>query len=267
MSQSTITPNANERKVAQFSTSTNSANNNYKNITVAGSGVLGYQIAVQAAFHGFNVTVYDINDEVLTKAKARFADLAQQHQHDLGETDEQVKQAQQNLSYTADLTAALKDADLLIEAVPESLDIKKDFYTKASAAAPEKTIFASNSSTLLPSVLAKFTDRPEKFLMMHFANQIWIRNIAEIMAHAGTNPTVVDQLTEFAKQIGMVPINVKKETSGYVLNSLLNPFLNAGMQLYLQGFADIQTIDKTWMLGTGAPIGPFAFYDMIYLTL
>ena len=239
---------------------------NFTHITVAGSGVLGYQIAVQAAFHGFKVVVYDINDEVLNKAKTKFANIAKRHQDDLGETSEQAKQAEQNLRYTSDLTAALKDADLLIEAVPEDVAIKKDFYQKASAAAPEKTVFVSNSSTMLPSDLVKFTDRPAKFLMMHFANEIWKRNLAEIMSHADTDPNVFDAVTAFAKQIGMVPIIVNKETSGYVLNSLLNPWLNAGMQLYIQGIADIQTIDKTWMLGTGSPMGPFAFYDMLGLT-
>ena len=110
---------------------------NFTHITVAGSGVLGYQIAVQAAFHGFKVVVYDINDEVLNKAKTKFANIAKRHQDDLGETSEQAKQAEQNLRYSSDLSAALKDADLLIEAVPEDVAIKKDFYQKASAAAPE----------------------------------------------------------------------------------------------------------------------------------
>ena len=103
---------------------------NFTHITVAGSGVLGYQIAVQAAFHGFKVVVYDINDEVLNKAKTKFADIAKRHQDDLGETSEQAKQAEQNLRYSSDLSAALKDADLLIEAVPEDVAIKKDFYQK-----------------------------------------------------------------------------------------------------------------------------------------
>ena len=181
---------------------------NFKNITVAGSGVLGYQIAVQAAFHGFKVVVYDINAEVLNKAKTKFADIAKRHQDDLGETSEQAKQAEQNLRYSSDLSTALKDADLLIEAVPEDVAIKKDFYQKASAAAPEKTVFVSNSSTMLPSDLVKFTDRPAKFLMMHFANEIWKRNLAEIMSHADTDPNVFDAVTAFAKQIGMVPIIV-----------------------------------------------------------
>ncbi len=113
----------------------------YKNITVAGSGVLGYQIAFQTAFHGFNVTVYDINDAVLEKAKAKFKDLSESYKKDLKATQEQLDQTFKNLSYNADLGAAVANADLLIEAVPESPAIKIDFYHKLAKVAPEKTIY------------------------------------------------------------------------------------------------------------------------------
>jgi len=165
------------------------------------------------------------------------------------------------LAYTTDLHEALKDADLLIEAVPESLDIKQDFYQKASAAAPAKTVFASNSSTLLPSVLSTFTNRPEKFLMLHFANHIHIRNTVELMAAPSCDPQVYADVIEFAKAIGMLPIAVKKEQSGYVLDSLLIPLLVAGLKLWANGVADAATIDKTWMIATGSPFGPMAILD------
>jgi 3-hydroxyacyl-CoA dehydrogenase len=135
---------------------------NFKNVTVAGSGVLGYQIAFQTAFHGFNVTVYDINDEVLEKAKTKFQILSEAFKKDLGATQEQLDATKSRLSYHSDLAEAVKDADLLIEAVPENPQIKIDFYQKLAKVAPEKTVFATNSSTLLPSQFAEFTGRPEK---------------------------------------------------------------------------------------------------------
>ena len=114
---------------------------NFQNITVAGSGVLGYQIAFQTAFHGFNVTVYDINDEALEKAKAKFDILSEAYRTDLKATPEQLDAAFKNLQYTANLAEAVKNADLLIEAVPESPQIKIDFYEKLRSVAPEKNNF------------------------------------------------------------------------------------------------------------------------------
>ena len=237
-----------------------------KNVTVAGSGVLGFQIAFQTAIHGFETTVYDISDEVLEKAKAKFEGLAESHKKDLGATEEQITKARERLHYSSDLAFAVKDADLLIEAVPEDIKIKTEFYKQLSAIAPEKTIFVSNSSTLLPSQFAEVTGRPAQYLNLHFANQIWLRNTAEIMPHPGTDEKITEEIVDFSKAIGMVPILVKKEVPGYVLNSLLNPFLNAGMQLWIGDYATPETIDKTWMLGTGSPYGPMALYDIIGLT-
>ncbi|MBQ4914591.1 3-hydroxyacyl-CoA dehydrogenase [Maribacter sp. MMG018] len=239
---------------------------NYKNITIAGSGVLGYQIAFQSAFHGFHVTVYDINDDVLEKAKAKFNILSEAFKKDLNASQQQIDQAGQNLSYTSNLAEAVKDADLLIEAVPENPAIKTDFYTKLAKVAPEKTVFATNSSTLLPSQFAESTGRPSKFLALHFANNIWIHNTAEIMGHDTTDPKVFEDVVEFAKAIGMLALPLHKEQPGYILNSLLVPLLSAATRLLVTEVADPQTIDKTWMKATGAPAGPFGILDVVGIT-
>ncbi|HAU52554.1 MAG TPA: hypothetical protein DCW66_05115 [Sphingobacterium sp.] len=186
-----------------------------KKISVAGSGVLGYQIAFQTAFHGFDVTVYDINAEIVNRAKSKFDDLAKNYRIDIQATDAQIAAAKEHLSYTSNLEEALKDADLLIEAIPEEIQIKKDFYKQAAQLAADKTIFASNSSTLLPSQFADSTGRPQQFLNLHFANQIWLRNTAEIMAHPKTDENIKKEIIQFSKDIGMVPIVVNKE---YILS-------------------------------------------------
>lgn len=193
---------------------------NFKNITIAGSGVLGYQIAFQTAFHGFNVTVYDLNEESLDKTKSKFATLSECYRKDLKATQAQLDDTFNRLSFTSDLAAAVQDADLLIEAVPEDPQIKTAFYQQLAKVAPEKTIFATNSSTMLPSQFAEATGRPEKFLALHFANRIWRFNTAEVMGHASTDPAVFDALLAFAKSIGMLPLPVYKEQPGYILNSL-----------------------------------------------
>ncbi|CEG23693.1 putative 3-hydroxybutyryl-CoA dehydrogenase [Planococcus massiliensis] len=236
---------------------------NYKNVTVAGSGVLGSQIAYQTAFKGFDVTVYDINDAAIEASKERIAKLQENYKKDLSASDEEVKAAFERMAFHTDLATAVADADLVIEAIPEVVAIKTEFYTNLGKVAPEKTIFATNSSTLLPSQFADATGRPEKFLALHFANTIWLNNTAEIMKHAGTDMQVFDDVVEFAKAIGMVALPLHKEQPGYILNSLLVPLLDAAELLLVNEVSDAETIDKTWMIATKAPMGPFAILDVV----
>lgn len=234
-----------------------------KNVTVAGTGVLGSQIAFQTAFKGFEVSAYDINDEAVKKGDERFKVLQKRYQDDKYGTKGEVEAGYKRISLHTDLAKAVANADLVIEAVPEVLDIKKDFYKKLAQVAKKDTIFASNSSTMIPSQLVASTGRPEKYLHLHFANEIWRLNIAEIMRHEGTAEEVFDEVIEFAKAIAMVPIPLHKEQPGYVLNTLLVPHIKASIQLVVDGIADPEVVDKTWMISTGAPLGPFAFLDII----
>lgn len=234
----------------------------FKHILIAGSGVLGSQIAFQTAFSGLKVTVYDINEQAIEAAKQRF-DHLQKVYADFFKDSEKAKQARQSLVLTSDLATAVKGIDLVIEAIPEVLDIKRKFYQSLGKLADANTVFASNSSTLLPSQIAEYTGRPEKFLALHFANTIWKNRTAEIMGHPTTNSIYVEQVTQFARDIGMVPFVLKKEKSGYILNSLLVPLLGAAMELWVKDIADPHTIDKNWMISTGAPTGPFAILDIV----
>jgi len=237
-----------------------------KNVVVLGTGVLGSQIAFQSAYHGFDVTAYDINNDVLEQAKGRFAGLVDTYKNEVkGAADGKADEALTRVSYSSDLADAVKDADLVIEAIPEILDLKRSTYATLGDVAPAKTIFATNSSTLLPSDIADSTGRPDRFLALHFANHVWAFNTAEIMGTAQTDPAVFDTVVEFAGEIGMVPIPIHKEKAGYVLNSMLVPFLNAGLALAAGGYAAPEDVDKTWRIGTGAPMGPFQIYDVVGL--
>ena len=202
-----------------------------KKVTVLGTGVLGSQIAYQTAFHGFEVTAWDID----------------------GAKDGKSAAALERITVTSDLADAVKDADLVIEAVPENPAIKTDTWTKVGELAPEKTIFATNTSTLLPSSFMEATGRPEKFLALHYANRIWAMNTAEIMGTSKTDAAVFDTVVEFATEQGMVPIPLKKEQPGYVLNSLLVPLLNAASALLVNEVAEPETIDATWRMARARP--------------
>jgi 3-hydroxybutyryl-CoA dehydrogenase len=235
-------------------------------VTVLGTGVLGSQIAFQSAFKGCIVTAYDINDDVLVGARKRFDALADTYAREVaGATQDDCRAALDRLTLTSDLAAAVDDADLVIEAIPEIVDLKRETFAKIGDFAPAKTIFATNSSTLLPSELKDATGRPDRFLALHFANRVWQFNTAEIMGTTDTDPDVYQRVVEFAKGIGMIPIELHKEKAGYVLNSLLVPFLHAAAELAAGGYADPADVDTTWRIATGAPLGPFQIYDIIGL--
>lgn len=236
-------------------------------VTVLGTGVLGSQIAFQTAFHGFDVTAYDISDAAIAGARDRLAELATTYRNEVpGAGDGKAEQTEASITLTTDLAAAVQDADLVIEAVPEVLTIKEQTYRQLGKLAPEKTIFATNSSTLLPSDMKDYTGRPGKFLALHFANRVWRFNTAEVMGTPETDPQVFRVVVEFAAAIGMEPIELHREKAGYVLNSLLVPLLNAAMSLGAGGFAEPEAVDKTWRIATGAPVGPFQMLDIIGLT-
>ena len=232
-------------------------------VTVFGAGVLGTQVAWQIATHGYQTWVYDIDKGVLDNARKKHHELAQLFVSKLGYDNAAVEKAFELLHYTTDLQQAVENTDLTSESIPEKFEIKRDFYKQLSPLLPDKTILTTNSSTMVPSMFAEFTGRPEKFLALHFANPVWKANIAEIMGHQGTSKEVFDVVVDFARSIGLVPIPIYKEQPGYVLNSLLVPWLTAAETLYFDGVADFKSIDKTWMISTGSPIGPFGIIDII----
>ncbi len=234
-----------------------------KNITIAGGGTLGSQVAWQAAFKGFDVIVYDAFDTGLEASKSFHMQFAELFMANRGVSPKEIDETFNRLSYTTNLEEAVKDADLISESIPENMDLKKRFYQELAKAAPEKTIFTTNSSTTLPSDYAELSGRPEKFLALHFANGIWEANIGEIMGHPGTDPEIFNRVVKFASEIGMVPIPIYKEQNGYILNTLLSPLLDAAGDLFFNGVADFESIDKTWMVSMGTKIGPFGIMDMI----
>jgi len=260
----------------------------YKKIVVAGGGVLGSQIAFQTAYSGFNVVILirkedskkDVEDKLSNLNKTYLKMINDMSNKDSGiwargivgyedfNKDLCIKQANmalKNINIINSQEDALKDADLVIESITEIFDIKKSFYLEIANKLDEKTILVTNSSTLLPSKLAKFTGREKKFLSMHFANSIWKNNICEIMGHGNTDNNIFDEVFEFAKAIKMIPLKVMSEKSGYLLNSMLVPFLLSSMDLLANGVGNPEDIDKAWKLGTGAPKGPFEIIDTVGL--
>ena len=260
----------------------------YKKVVVAGGGVLGSQIAFQSAYCGFDVTIWlrsessigrtqpkidKLKDTYLAAieamsqdTKAWCAGIADSDHFDKDACIAKTLAAYENLKLELDLTKACENADLVIESMTENVQDKITFYEKLAPVLPEKTVIVTNSSTLLPSQFAKYTGRPNKYLSLHFANSIWKNNTAEIMAQNQTEQKFFDEVMEFGNQIRMISLPVKKEKNGYLLNSMLVPFLLSGLDLYVSGVSDPQSIDIAWTRGTGAPKGPFQIFDTVGLT-
>lgn len=263
-----------------------------KNVVVIGGGVLGSQIAYQAAYCGFNVTIWLRSEGSIGRCQPKLDHLKEVY-HDtitlmasdegktpqnwaIGISDyedfdkekclEKADRAYENIKLELDLSKAVGDADLIIESMAENVEQKIDIYKNMADLLPEKTVIVTNSSTLLPSKFAKYTKRPNKYLSLHFANSIWKNNMTEVMAQKQTDQKYFDLIMDFAKEIRMIPLPVRKEKSGYLLNSMLVPLLFSGMDLYVNGISDPESIDKAWTLGTGAPKGPFQILDTVGLT-
>lgn len=236
----------------------------FARVTVLGLGVLGAQIALQTAAHGVDVTGYDVDEAALQVGRGRLDAFASAAAAQVADPDA-YRDAPAGIRLTADLTEAVRDADLVIEAVTERLELKRDVWAKVGAAAPQGTVFATNSSSLLPSAIADATGRPDRFLALHFANHIWAQNTAEIMGTPETDAAVADRVEAFAAAIGMVPIRLRREQPGYIVNSLLIPLMSAAAELLVRDVADPETIDLTWRTATGAPLGPFQIYDIVGL--
>lgn len=257
-------------------------------VVVAGGGVLGSQIAFQTAYCGFDVTIWLRSEGSIGRTQPKIDSVYKSYIEAIegmadgsgawcaGIADSnapfnkeaclaKVEQAYKNLKLELDLAKAVSDADLVIESMSEDPKAKIDVYQKLAPLLPEKALLASNSSTLLPSQFAKFTGRPEKYGSLHFANSIWKNNTAEVMGHDGTSKETFEKLMEFANQIRMIALPVRKEKSGYLLNSMLVPFLLSGLDLWASGVSDPKSIDIAWEHGTGAPKGPFRIIDTVGL--
>lgn len=261
---------------------------NYKKIVIAGGGILGTQIAFQSAYCGFDVIILIREEDPIKDVKDKLDNLYNVYRETINSMNPKdvtswargiadvdsfdkdkcllkVEEAYNNIKIETDQSKALNDADLVIESITENFDIKVAFYKQIAPLLPEKTVVVTNSSTLLPSKLAKYTGREEKYLAMHFANTIWKNNIAEIMKQDKTDEKYFDEIIKFAEKINMIPLAAREEKSGYLLNSMLVPFLLCAMDLVANGISDPETIDKAWTLGTGAPKGPFQIMDTVGL--
>jgi 3-hydroxybutyryl-CoA dehydrogenase len=236
-----------------------------RRVAIVGAGTMGQQIGFQCAGFGYDVVLYDIDASALEAASARIDAYAASLETGGAITAERRAAARARITLTSELADAARDADLVSEAVPEDPDLKGRVLAEWSAACPARTIFMTNTSTLLPSQFAQASGRPDRVLALHFHIPVWTNNLADVMPHAGTAPEVTQLVVAFARRIGQVPIELRREHNGYVFNSMYGALNTAAIGLAEQGVASIEDIDRAWMHITKAPVGPLGALDAVGL--
>lgn len=231
-------------------------------IAVIGAGNMGHQIAICAALSGFQVRCTDTNSDILDKA-INFADNYLQERVNKGKlTEEAANQARVNLVFTPSVKEAAKDADLVIEAIIEKLDIKRTLFSQLDKICPPHTILATNSSYIVSSKIADATTRPDKVCNMHFFNPALVMKLVEVVKGSHVSDETVDSVMNAATKMGKTPVLLHKEIYGFLVNRLLQATRQEALKLLDMGIASFEDIDTAAKNGLGYPMGPFQLLDL-----
>lgn len=232
-----------------------------KRVGVLGCGLMGSGIAEISAKAGIETWVREVSDQFVEKGKASIT-------KSLGKAVEKGKleaaardAALGNLKFTTRLED-LKDCDIVIEAVTEDLTLKNEMFGVLDKICPPQTIFASNTSSLTVADMAAATSRPDRVLGLHFFNPVPVMKLVEVVRTIATSDDAYQTAYAFAKKIGKEPVEAK-DTSGFIVNRLLVPYMLDAIRCLEQGLATIEDIDKSMVMGTGYPMGPFVLADFV----
>ena len=236
-----------------------------RRVLIVGAGTMGQQIGLQCAMHGYTVVLYDIAADRLETAMAHIkgfvAHLTASQRLDPAEAEAALAR----LSVTTDAAAAAAEADLVSESVPEEPGLKGRVFAQLNALCPPRTIFTTNTSTLLPSMFAAASGRPAQLVALHFHSYVWDANVVDVMPHPGTSAETVQTVLGFARRIGQIPIELKRESSGYVFNAMLSALNEAALTLVARGVASVEDVDRAWMGVMKTTVGPFGILDFVGL--
>ncbi len=227
-----------------------------KNVGIVGAGFTGKQIAAQTALHDFVVSVYDIDPEVLEGAEKYISGVLKR---------KNKIESIQNVSYYSNLDKALEDVDLVVEAVPENLELKKKIFSQIDNIAPIHTIIGTNSSSYPVSKIESAVKRKDKVLNLHFYPPIPMRPMVDIMAGSETSEETFEKGKQWIIDIKCEPLVVKKECLGFVFNRIWHAVKKECLKIWDGGYAEIETVDTAWKIFTGMKMGPFTMMDGIGL--
>jgi 3-hydroxybutyryl-CoA dehydrogenase len=234
-----------------------------KTVGVVGCGLMGSGIAQVCAEAGYAVRVREVSDDLLAKGLGRIEGFLKKGVERGKMAPERMKEVRGRLQGTTSLQA-LGDCDLVIEAVVESLDRKREVYTALDAACPAHAIFASNTSSLSITEMAATTRRADRFVGLHFFNPVPLMKLVEVVRSPLTSPASFETAFEFAKSLGKTPVRATDKT-GFIVNRLLVPYLLDAVRAVEEGVASIADIDEGMRLGCGHPMGPLTLLDFVGL--
>ena len=238
-----------------------------KTIAVIGAGNMGHQIALHAAISGFTVNCTDLNPETLAKAKQFVENYLQQRVDKERLTQQQADQAKANIHFVDNLEAAVSQADYVIEAVIEVLEIKRALFKDLDRLAPAHAILASNSSMIVSSKIADATARPGQVLNVHFFNPALVMKLVEVVQGPHVSDDTLQTSMALVRKLNKEPVHLKKEVEGFLLNRILNAIGREASWLLEMGVASVEDIDKACVFGAGHPMGPFRLNDLTGLDL
>jgi len=239
-----------------------------KSVTIFGSGLMGSGIAQVAAETGHNVVLVDVNDGALEKSKKGINSslsrvIKKKFEKDQAGGEKYLSDAMGRIKTTTQLEEGAK-SDLIIEAIVENIDVKRDLWKKLDALAPQHTLFASNTSSLPILAQAEATKRADRFGGLHFFNPVPVMQLVEVIKTEKTSEETHNALLEFGRAVGKKAITCQ-DTPGFVVNRLLVPYLMESVRLYERGVASKEDIDIAMKLGAGYPMGPFQLLDYVGL--
>ncbi|MEP0367303.1 MAG: 3-hydroxybutyryl-CoA dehydrogenase [Cyclobacteriaceae bacterium] len=235
-----------------------------KKITVIGSGTMGNGIAHVFAQFGNKVNLIDISEAALEKALKTIEKNLDRQVSKEKITDADKQSALANISTGTDIIAGVSEADLVVEAASENFDIKKQIFQTIDAAAPEKTILATNTSSISITKIAAETKRPEKVIGMHFMNPVPVMKLVEVIKGYATSAETTDTVMQLSKSLNKVPVEVN-DYPGFVANRILMPMINEAIYSLYEGVAGVNEIDTVMKLGMAHPMGPLQLADYIGL--
>lgn len=236
-----------------------------KRICVVGAGTMGHQIALQCATHNYDVHLVDVTKEVLGNAQEKIREILEERVNRGEISSDSMEKTLSKISYTTDLEKAAGDADFVIEAVYEDVEVKRQVFSQLNRICPSHTILATNSSSIRCSLIADATKRPEKVLNMHFLNPLWVRPLVEVMGSSSTSEESIETTVQLGQRIGLTPVTVNGEATGYVFNRLWRAIKKASLHLVDKGYASFEDVDRAFMIGIPAPFGPFMGMDTVGL--
>jgi 3-hydroxybutyryl-CoA dehydrogenase len=235
-----------------------------QNIVVIGSGVMGRGIAYVAAVSGFSVQLCDINEQSLNSAKEEIAKIFNKGIERNKITEEEKNAAEERLHYTNNMDQSVSHADLIIEAVPEKIEIKKSIFEEIDRLAPAHCLFATNTSTMSPTEIGSFTNRPQKVIAMHFFNPVHKMPLVEIIKGLETDEHTVNVIQETARRMKKETV-VVNEFPGFVTSRISALVGNEAFYMLQEGIGSPEDIDKAIKLGLNYPMGPFELGDLVGL--